>query len=737
MKIEQELNDLFDKAYKFAQDNKHEYVTPEHILFLILQIKNYQDIIFSIGGNCDGIVSGLQVFFESKIPKLHTRKKEPIQSNDVVLALNDAYAHCLSAAKNSIEVSDYLVSIYNLEQSYASYYLKKNGVALLDLLRELAIENVKIQDNGSENKKKETALQKFCVDLTAQAALYKFDPLIGREDVIQRVIHVLCRRSKNNPILVGDPGVGKTAIANGLADLLSKNEVPDIIKGFTIYSVDMGSLLAGTKYRGDFEERLKSVLNEAVKAGKVILFIDEIHTVVGAGAVSGGSMDASNILKPFLSSGSIRCIGSTTYEEYNKYFEKDRALTRRFQKIEIKEPDIETAVKILYGLKELYEKHHSVVYDDEAIRSCVELSYKYINERKLPDKAIDVLDEAGALTHLLKKDTATTRITKPDIEKVIALIANIPVETMGNDERLKLKDLSSYLQSVLFGQNEAIETIVHAIKRSRAGFKEGTKPIASLLFVGPTGVGKTELAKQLSIHLGIPLLRFDMSEYQEKHTVSRLIGSPPGYVGYEDGGLLTDQIRKNPHSVLLLDEIEKAHKDIFNTLLQIMDYATVTDNQGRKADFRNVIIIMTSNAGAKDIGKAFIGFGSSEKSKDYAINDALKDVFTPEFRNRIDSIVKFNSLHKDEILKIVHKEISLFQKTLENKKINLLFTDYVINWIADKGYSNEFGAREIARVFQNEIKDTLIDLVLFNEIESNLKNITIQLVDNTIVLENR
>ena len=542
------------------------------------------------------------------------------------------------------------------------------------------------------------------------------DPLIGRQDILQRTLQVLCRRLKNNPVHVGEPGVGKTAITEGLAQLIFENKVPKLLQGSKIYYLDMGSLLAGTKYRGDFEERIKKVLREISKEEKPIVYIDEIHTIVGAGAVSGGSMDASNILKPFLADGKVRFIGSTTYDEYKKHFEKDSALARRFQKIEVPEPSTEDTFDILMGLRDRYEDYHNVTYIEEALKTAVELSGKYIKDRYLPDKAIDVMDEAGAYARLNATNSEETiSITVGDIEKIVASIAKIPEQTVSNNETSTLKKLDVNLKKQVFGQSEAIDTLVRAIKRSRAGFNEEEKPIASLLFVGPTGVGKTEVSKQLSKSLAIPLIRFDMSEYQEKHTVSRLIGSPPGYVGYEEGGLLVEAIKKTPHCVLLLDEIEKAHPDIYNVLLQVMDYATLTDNTGKKADFRSVILIMTSNAGAREASKNIIGFGDRMLSGGAVIKE-VERVFSPEFRNRLDNIIVFNKIDETMALQIAKKAMKQFEEKLLTKNIKLEVTDNLYAWLSKKGYSEAYGAREINRVVQQEIKTYFVDEVLFGDL---------------------
>ncbi len=565
-------------------------------------------------------------------------------------------------------------------------------------------------------------LERFATDLTALASAGKLEPVIGREAEIERTIQVLCRRLKNNPIHVGDAGVGKTAITEGLAQRIVAENVPPLLKGYTIYSLDMGALLAGTKFRGDFEERVKKVVDVLLKKDKAILFIDEIHTIVGAGAVTGGSMDASNLLKPALTSGKLRCIGSTTYDEYNKIFEKDRALSRRFQKIDIAEPTQAETVDILKGLKSKYEDYHKVRYSDEAIVAAVKLSAQFITERKLPDKAIDVIDEAGARARMNAYkmgeavESAVLEIAVPEIETVVAKIARIPERSVTSSEKEKLSTLEASLKGEVFGQDLAVDAVVKAVKRSRAGFRLPDKPVANFLFVGPTGVGKTELARQLAKQLGVVLHRFDMSEYQEKHTVSRLIGSPPGYVGYEEGGLLTDAIRKTPHAVVLLDEIEKAHSDIYNILLQIMDYATLTDNQGRKADFRNVILIMTSNAGARDVGKNLIGFGDRAVTNS-ALDEAVERAFTPEFRNRLDAVVHFGNLPMDIIQRIVLKTIDDFRTQLVEKKVTLTASEAVISYLAEKGYSKEFGARNIGRLVEDKIKSFFVDEVLFGRLE--------------------
>lgn len=733
MKINDELNDILSAAFNEAKVRKHEYLLPEHILYASLFFENGREIIVNVNGNIDKLKKELENFFKSGyIPINET--EEPVQSKSFQNVIENAILHVVSAEKEEVDVGDIYTAFYYEKDSFAVYFLEKEGISKFDILNYISHgvsvssdfslneeKEYKAEDDFGierrEKKKKKSFLDSFTLELTAKAAAGEIDPVIGREDIIQRTIQVLSRRQKNNPVHVGDPGVGKTAITEGLAQLIAKNNVPESLKDAKIYALDMGALLAGTKYRGDFEARMKRVLNEILKQKNAILFIDEIHNVVGAGAVSGGSMDASNILKPVLGSGKLRCIGSTTFEDYKKYFDKDHALSRRFQKIDVTEPSIEQTVVILYGLKEKYEKFHNVVYTDKALESAAELSAKYINDRYLPDKAIDVIDEAGALAKIenFKGTLKRIKIDKDAIEKIVSKIAKIPKKTVSKTETIRLKNLEEKLRMEIFGQDEAISNVVEAIKRSRAGFREPDKPVASMLFVGPTGVGKTELVRKLSLVLGIQLNRFDMSEYQEKHTVSRLIGAPPGYVGFDQGGLLTEVIRKSPHSILLLDEIEKAHSDVFNTLLQIMDYATLTDNNGRKADFRNVIIIMTSNAGARKLGKQKIGF-EDKVAHIGSINAAVEKYFSPEFRNRLDKVVIFNSLDESIVLRIVKKNIKEFKTQLEDKKIKLRVTERCYKWLSKKGYSRLFGARQVSRLIQDKIKSFFVNEVLYGKL---------------------
>ncbi|NLI58397.1 MAG: ATP-dependent Clp protease ATP-binding subunit ClpA [Clostridium sp.] len=742
MKLDDTTNKIIMAGYSQAKQQKHEYFTPEHILYASLFFDEVKTIIKSCGGNIENIKQDLLSFFKEHMPVIED--SDPIESVDVNNVIQSTAYHCMSSGKDVIYIGDIIASLYNLKESFASYILQKNGVKKLDLLRYIShgvsLVPTKSKDTSLQNIEPKTEendepesefLSNFTIELTSKAKRGEIDPLIGREDIIERTIQVLSRRLKNNPIHVGEPGVGKTAITEGLATMIAEGRVPKSLKNSKIYCLDMGSLIAGTKYRGDFEERIKKVLNDIQSQKKAIVYIDEIHTIVGAGSVSDGAMDASNIIKPFLTQGKLRFIGSTTYEEYKKYFEKDRALSRRFQKIDVPEPSVQDTYKILLGLKDRYEKFHNVKYTDSSLKLSAELSAKYIQDRYLPDKAIDVIDETAAYVRLnCKNEDKTITIKDIDIERTVSSIARIPRQSVSRDEITKLKNLDKELKSEIFGQDNAIDAVTTAIKRSRAGFNEGEKPVASLLFVGPTGVGKTELSKQLSKILDIPLIRFDMSEYQEKHTVARLIGSPPGYVGYEEGGLLTESIRKNPHCVLLLDEIEKAHSDIFNVLLQIMDYATLTENNGRKADFRNVILIMTSNAGAREVGKTMIGF--DKRNVDVtAMTKEVERVFSPEFRNRLDGIVTFNHINEKMAILIAKKAINQFREKLKEKNIKLRVSSKCYKWLAEKGKTSVFGAREILRIVQEEIKTYFVDQVLFGELSEG-GTAFIDIVDNQI-----
>lgn len=736
MNISDEVQNALKAAYAEAKERRHEYLTPEHLLFVSLLFDIPRNLVQECGGELGEIIDNLENYLETKIPRLD--QAEPIQSLGFQEVVERAISHTYSSSKETMDLGDILVSLLDQKDSHGAYFLKKAGVnrygLLMAISSDLAPEEMVLPGKDApgkteasskpERRKKTSPLGLFARDLTAAAEAGELDPLIGREPLLDRTLQVLSRRMKNNPILVGDPGVGKTALAEGLARRIAAGEVPDNFLGYRLYSLNMGSLLAGTRFRGDFEERMEGVLKELENREKAILFIDEIHNIVGAGAVSGGSLDASNLLKPMLAKGRVRCMGSTTFEEYKKLFEKDRALSRRFQRIDVDEPSEEETLGILQGLKNRFEKHHDAVYGEEALEAAVKLSIQHINDRFLPDKALDVIDEAGAYMRLLgfrkNHSPLPAKIDRAVVEKVVSQIAKIPEQTVHDDESRRLRDLEGDLKKRLFGQNEAVALVSQAVKRGRAGFGSPRRPIASFLFAGPTGVGKTELARQLAEILGITLHRFDMSEYQEKHTVARLIGAPPGYVGYEEGGLLTDAVRRHPQALLLLDEIEKAHQDIYNVLLQIMDYATLTDNQGRKADFRNVILIMTSNAGARELGKELIGFGDRRVSSE-AVMTAVKNLFSPEFRNRLDAAVPFLKLPAEIILQIVDRELKLFAEQLAEKNIEFFASDEARRLLAQEGFSDDFGARNIARTVQTRVKDHFVEEVLFGDLQNGGK----------------
>ncbi len=734
--ISRDLEMAFSAAVREARTRRHEFFTLEHILYALLQDATGSEILFHCGADLDRLRAQLEEFFENRLERLPDDvERDPIQTLAVQRVLQRAILHVQGAEKKEVDAGDILAAMFHEENSHAVYFLKLHGITRLDVLEYISHRVSKVADFPSEGSaqtgsglatrpqrrpQKASALEKFTVNLVEKAAQGLIDPLIGREPEILRTLQVLGRRTKNNPIFVGDPGVGKTAIAEGLALKIHRGEVPESFKNVEIYALDMGALLAGTKFRGDFEARLKAVINELKEKPGAILFIDEIHTVVGAGATSGSSMDASNILKPVLASGALRCIGSTTYEEYKNHFEKDRALSRRFQKIEIGEPSVEETYQILRGLRSYYEKHHGVKYTAAALKAAAELAARHINDRYLPDKAIDVIDEAGASLRL-KDHARVRRIVHPkDIEEVVARMAKIPARTVSSSDQVRLQNLESELRKKVFGQDEAIRALATAIKRSRAGLRAPDRPIGSFLLIGPTGVGKTEVAKQLAATLGVHFLRFDMSEYMEKHAVARLIGAPPGYIGFDQGGLLTDAIRKHPYCVLLMDEIEKAHPDLFSILLQVMDYATLTDNNGKKADFRNVILLMTSNAGAREMSSASIGFGTGKTSDDRVAKGmkAVEKLFSPEFRNRLDGIIPFHGLTLDIMERVVDKFMDELEEQLGEKKISLRLSEPARRWLAEKGYDPAFGARPLARVIQTEIKDPLADEILFGRLRS-------------------
>jgi len=737
------LEKTLGHSYQLAASKKHEFVTLEHLLFSLIEDRDALSVLNACDVDIVLLQKKLDDFISNELKNLQeTFNGEPKLTIGFQRVLQRAAIHVQSSGREEVTGANMLVAMFSEKESYAVYFLGQQKMTRLDAVQYISHGIAKVKEGGEKHidqedyidgssmgKNPRKALDEFCINLNTKAEEGGIDKLIGRKNEVDRTIQILCRRQKNNPLFVGDPGVGKTAIAEGLAKKIVEKKVPDIILDAVIYSLDMGSLLAGTRYRGDFEERLKAVLKELRKEKKAILFIDEIHTVIGAGATSGGSMDASNILKPSLGKGALRCIGSTTYKEFTNYFEKDRALVRRFQKIDIKEPTKDETIKILKGLKNYYEKHHGIKYSADAIISAVELSNKYIGDRKLPDKAIDVIDEAGASQYLLPVSSRKKIITSKEIEDVVALIARIPTKSVSSNDKEGLKNLERDLKNFVFGQDIAIEELASSIKLARAGLREEGKPIGSYLFSGPTGVGKTEVARQLSKTLGIKLLRFDMSEYLERHTVSRLIGAPPGYVGFDQGGLLTDGIDQHPHSVLLLDEIEKAHFDLFNILLQIMDYGKLTDHNGKSVDFRNVILIMTTNAGAVDISKKRIGFNSVRSSSDSS--EAIDKLFTPEFRNRIDSIIHFNHLNKEIVLSIVDKFIIEVEAQLYEKGVTLAIDQETKEYLADKGYDEIYGARQLSRVIQEEIKKPMSEELIFGSIAKG-GHIDIMLKDNKV-----
>ena len=732
--INRELELTFAAAIKEAKSRRHEFFTLEHILYAMLHDIVGRRILYHCGADLEDLRTRLEKYFDERLEVVpEGTDQEPIQTMAVQRVLQRAIMHVHGAEKKEVDAGDILAAMFYEEHSYSVYFLKSQGITRLDVLSFISHGISKVGDPEASAEEKPTiapapgtkqeprkagALESFAVNLIEKAADGLIDPLIGRDEEILRTLQILGRRAKNNPIFVGDPGVGKTALAEGLALKIYSEDVPETFRNVEIYALDMGALLAGTKFRGDFEARLKGVIQELKKKQGAILFIDEIHTVVGAGATSGSSMDASNILKPVLVAGGLRCIGSTTYEEYKNHFEKDRALSRRFQKVEIREPSVEETYQILQGLRSYYEKHHGIRYTDAALRAATELAARHINDRYLPDKAIDVIDETGASLRL-KKDRRVRRVVSPkDIEQVVARIAKIPPRSVSSSDQLRLHSLGEELKGQVFGQNQAIEALDKAIKRSRAGLRIPEKPIGSFLLIGPTGVGKTEVARQLARTLGVNFLRFDMSEYMEKHTVARLIGAPPGYVGFDQGGLLTDAIRKHPYSVLLLDEIEKAHPDLFSILLQVMDHATLTDNNGKKADFRNVILLMTSNAGAREMSSAAIGFGGKQSDDRSAKGlKAVEKLFSPEFRNRLDGIITFNGLNIDIMEKIVDKFIRELESQLSEKRIRLELTHAARLWLAENGYDTTFGARPLSRLIQTEVKDTLAEEILFGRLQ--------------------
>ena len=732
--IAKELQASIRFALLEAKRMRHEYLTLEHLLLALLKEPRTKEVLKACGADLKRLAERLDRFLDKTVEKLPADSDaEPQQTIGVERVLQRAAFHAVSAAQKIMDGGDVLVAIFREEESQALHLLKEEGVARLDVLNYLShgitkeeAQSAQIPNGGGHGDDGESAarvqnpLEAYTTHLNREAEAGHIDPLIGRELELERTIQVLCRRRKNNPLYVGETGVGKTAIAEGLALRIFEGKVPEALRGAVVYSLDMGALLAGTKFRGQFEERLKGVVKALQDIPDAILFIDEIHTLVGAGATTGGSMDASNLLKPALASGKLRCIGSTTYQEYKGSFERDRALSRRFQKIEVGEPSVDETFLILKGLQSRYEEHHHIKYDDGALHAAAELSAKFINDRFLPDKAIDVLDEAGAAAHLLPPDQQKSVVSAADIEAVVSKIAKIPKKTVTTADRDQLQNVGVELKAVIFGQDLAIHELSSAIKLSRSGLRAPERPIGSFLFSGPTGVGKTELAKQLARVLGVEFSRFDMSEYSEKHTISRLIGAPPGYVGFDQGGLLTDAVRKHPYSVVVLDEIEKAHPDLFNILLQVMDHATLTDNNGRKADFRNVILILTTNAGAFEAGASVVGFGGevSGSADSRRLHRAIERTFSPEFRNRLDAWIPFQGLSREVILKVVDKEIGLLQKQLEERKVSIRVTLEARNWMAEHGYDAKFGARPMARLVDNSIKKQLAEALLFGPLKN-------------------
>ncbi|MBW8298924.1 MAG: ATP-dependent Clp protease ATP-binding subunit ClpA [Hydrogenophaga sp.] len=734
------LEKALHQALTFANERHHEYATLEHLLLALIDDADAAAVMGACNVNLDALRKTVTDYVDNELANLVTGYDEDSKpTSGFQRVIQRAVIHVQSSGREEVTGANVLVAIFAERESHAAFFLQEQEMTRYDAVNYIShgigkrpgtsqtrptrgaeeggdgeAKQAREQDDAP-TKAKQEALKAYCVNLNEKAKSGKIDPLIGRHSEVNRTIQVLCRRSKNNPLYVGDPGVGKTAIAEGLAKRIVEGKVPDALKDATIFSLDMGTLLAGTRYRGDFEERLKQVVKELEDYPGAVLFIDEIHTVIGAGATSGGAMDASNLLKPALSSGAIRCIGSTTYKEYRQFFEKDRALVRRFQKIDVNEPTIEDAIEIMKGLKPYFEDYHKLKYTNEAIKSAVELSARYISDRKLPDKAIDVIDETGAAQMLLPASKRRKLITEKEIEATIATMARIPAKTVSKDDEMVLANLEKELRSVVYGQDAAIEALSTAIKLARAGLREPNKPIGSYVFSGPTGVGKTEVAKQLAASLGVELLRFDMSEYMERHTVSRLLGAPPGYVGFDQGGLLTDGVDQHPHSVVLLDEIEKAHPDIYNILLQVMDHGSLTDHNGKKIDFRNVILIMTTNAGASEMAKSAIGFGSSKRTGED--EEALNRLFTPEFRNRLDATIQFAALPTEVIHQVVQKFVMQLEAQLSERNVTFDLSEPAIAWLATRGYDEKMGARPLSRVIQEYIKKPLANEILFGKLK--------------------
>ena len=747
--LSKSLEETLRRAMTNASSLKHEFATLEHLLSALLKDQDAIEVLKACSVNVKTLEEDIDRYLKEELKAIVTSDKEADTQPTAGFqrVVQRAVIHTQSSGRSEATGANILVAMFSERDCYAVYLLQKQDMKRLDAVSFISHGLAKDPnysksttpsgaDNDIEdadNKKSEKALDKYAVNLNEKAAEGKVDPLIGRQSELDRTIQVLCRRTKNNPLLVGDPGVGKTAIAEGLADKVVNGNVPEVLLNSEIYALDMGALLAGTRYRGDFEERLKAVMKEIEKNENAILFIDEIHTIIGAGATSGGAMDASNLLKPALQNGTLKCIGSTTYKEYRGYFDKDRALVRRFQKIDVSEPNVEDTVKILMGLKSRYEKHHNLKFTNNAIKTAVELSARYINDRKLPDKAIDVIDETAAAQMLKNKSKRKKIIGKAEIEETIALIARIPPRNVSTDDRKALSKLEDDLKRMVYGQDKAVSELVSSIKLSRAGLREGEKPVGCYLFSGPTGVGKTEVAKQLAEATGVKLIRFDMSEYMERHTVSRLIGAPPGYVGYDQGGLLTEAAVKNPHSVILLDEIEKAHPEVFNVLLQVMDHGTLTDNNGRVASFKNVVLIMTTNSGAQEMARNSMGFQKQDNSSDGA--EVIKKAFSPEFRNRLDAIVQFDSLPEEVILTIVDKFLTEVQAQLDEKQVTLEVDDDARSWLSKEGYDEKMGARPMYRIIQDKIKKPLAEELIFGELSKNGGSVIVTVEDNELKID--
>ena len=743
------LEHAIHSSLALANDRQHEFATLEHLLLALLDEPDAERVLLACDVSIPSLRETLVEYLDEDLTSLITEidGAEAAPTAAFQRVIQRALIHVQSSGRTEVTGANVLVAMFAERESNAAFFLQDLGMTRYDAVNFISHGVAKnptfgesrpvagadgIGEEGqmgegatADGEKKESALQKYCVDLNVKANKGDIDPLIGREKEVERCVQVLCRRRKNNPLLVGDPGVGKTAIAEGLARKIVSGDIPHVLKATTIYSLDMGALLAGTRYRGDFEERLKAVVTELEEHPDAVLFIDEIHTVIGAGATSGGAMDASNLLKPALQGGKLRTMGSTTYKEFRQHFEKDRALSRRFQKIDVNEPSVQDAIKILKGIKGYFEEHHGIKYTADAVKASVELAARYITDRKLPDKAIDVIDEAGAAQHLLPESKRRKTIGLKEIEDVVAKIARIPSKTVNNDDTAVLRDLEKNLKHVVFGQDDAIEALASAIKLARAGLREPEKPIGNYLFAGPTGVGKTEVSKQLADTLGVELLRFDMSEYMEKHAVSRLIGAPPGYVGFDQGGQLTDGVDQHPHCVLLLDEIEKAHPDVYNVLLQVMDHGTLTDHNGRSVDFRNVILIMTSNAGAVEQAKAAVGFGRARREGEDTA--AIERTFTPEFRNRLDAVISFGALPKEVILKVVEKFVLQLEAQLMDRDVSIELTKSAAEWLGEKGYDDRMGARPLARIIQEHIKRPLADELLFGKlVKGGLVRVTVR-----------